>query len=234
MITHPFKILQPFKDDIDVMLLMREDDVKDDEGTAEALDADYLASCVQKHGNKVVYVEDETMGEEEADGMITSTENLTLAIRAADCQIFVAYAPQMHVCGVLHAGWKGLLADAVPSFLSSLSRAFRVSPSELLIGAAPSLCTKCAEFTDPLAELKGIDPKFFEGRHANLRGIAEDQLFSLGVKPANFERLPGCTRCEPNTYWSYRADKEKVLEGYRNVLAIRLKEHAESEIKIAE
>jgi polyphenol oxidase len=234
MITHPFKILQPFQDEIDVMLLIREDDVKDDEGTAEALDADYLASLIQKHGNKVVYVEDETMGEEEGDGMVTNVENLTLAVRSADCQTFVAYAPSAGACGVLHAGWKGLLADAMPSFLSSLSRAFRVSPSELLIGAGPSLCTKCAEFTDPVAELKGIDPKFFHGRCADLRGIAEDQLFSLGVKPEHFERHPGCTRCEPNTYWSYRADKEKVLEGYRNVLAIRLKEQAESETKIAQ
>jgi polyphenol oxidase len=223
MIESPFALLRPYADRVDVRLLTRADDVFDDEAAAEALEADYLASLNQVHGNRTVIVEDETVGEEEADGMITDTENLTLCVRAADCQTFAAYSPSMHVAGVLHAGWRGLLNDAIPAFLSTMSRAFRTAPSELLIVVGPSLCTKCAEFTDPKTELKGIDPKFFEERHVNLRGIAEDQLFALGVKPTHFERYPGCTRCNPELYWSYRADKDLVLKGARNVLAIRLK-----------
>jgi polyphenol oxidase len=223
MIPSPFTLFRPFEDVLEVRLLTREDNMKDDEGTVEALEADHLASLIQVHGNRIQIVEEETIGELEGDGMLTDAENLTLVTRAADCQIFVAYAPSMHVIGVLHAGWKGLLNDAIPAFISSMSRTFRVSPAELLIGAGPSLCMQCAEFTDPVTELKGINPKFFEGRHANLQKIAEEQLFSLGVKPENFERHPSCTRCEPSTFWSYRADKEKINEGYRNVLAIRLK-----------
>lgn len=223
MIEHPFALLRPYEDRVDVTLLTREDNVFDDAATMEALHADYLASAKQVHGNRTIIVDDETIGEEEADGMITDTENLTLMMRSADCQTFAAYSPSMHVAGVLHVGWRSLLNDAIPAFLSTMSRAFRTAPSGLLIVAGPSLCTKCAEFTDPSTELKGIDPKFFDGRHVNLRGIAEDQLFALGIKPAHFERHPGCPKCEPHVYWSYRADKEPVLEGARNVLAIRLK-----------
>ena len=222
MIRSPFGLLKPYEDLLEISLITREDAVYDDKGIASVLEAEHLASLKQVHGNRTTFVEEETIGTEEADGMITDTLNLTLAIRSADCQTFAVYAPSTHVTGVLHVGWKGLLHDAIPAWIALFCRTFRVTPSEVLIVAGPSLCKRCAEFTDPLQELKGIDPKFFEGRNVDLQGIAEDQFFALGIKPEHFERYPGCTKCEPETYWSYRADKEKVGEGYRNVLAVKL------------
>jgi YfiH family protein len=230
----PFAILQPFADKLDVALLTREDGVKDDAGTQSLLGWEHLATVQQVHGNRTIYVTDDTRRDEEADGIVCDEPFLGLAIRAADCQIFGFYDPRMEAIGVLHAGWKGLLNDAIPAFVSSMSRSFRISPSDLYVVAGPSLCTQCAEFTDPLTELKGLDPKFFHGRHADLRGIAEDQLSALGIRSDRFERHPACTKCSASTYWSYRADKEKVLEGYRNVLALRLKSEQEDETENSE
>jgi polyphenol oxidase len=223
MIQHPFTLLRPFQDMLDVALMTREDNVRDDEGAKELLGWDFVTGIRQVHGNRTIVVTDDTRADDEADGMVTDEPDLGIMIRAADCQIFGFFDPRMEAVGVLHAGWKGLLNDAIPAFISSMSRSFRIVPSELYVVAGPSLCTKCAEFTDPAKELKGIDPTFFDGRHANLRGIAEEQLFTLGIRPDYFERHPSCTRCDSQTYWSYRADKEPVLQNYRNMLAMRLR-----------
>ena len=223
MLQSPFQLLRPFEEVLDVQLLTRADNVHTDEQALTLLGAERMATTKQIHGNRTIVVTDESRRDEEADGMITDEIGLTLAIRAADCQIFGVYEPRMHVAGVLHAGWRGLLAGAIPAFISAFSRAHRVSPAELLVVAGPSLCQQCAQFTDPLKELRDIDPKFFDGQHVNLQGIADDQLFSLGIAKDHFERHQDCTRCNPQTYRSYRSDPESVKQGFHNVLALTLK-----------
>lgn len=229
MILQPFEIFRPFSADLDVRMLTKEDNVKTDGETRRALDADVLATVDQPHGANVVIVEEEPDHDRAADGMVTDIEGVTLAARMADCQVIVAYDPGMKTIGVVHVGWRGLLAGAIPALLSKMSIAFKSGPSDLYVAAGPSLCMKCAEFTDPATELPGIDPTFFEGRNADLQGIADAQLLELGVKPERLERHPDCPRCKPDVYWSYRADKTGGLKGYRNVVAITLKRHEEDE-----
>lgn len=223
MIYQPFELFRPFSADIEVRMLTKEDNIKTDGEMRVPLEADFLATVDQPHGTKIVLVSEELDHDRDADGMITEFPDVTLAARAADCQLFVAYDPTMKVVGILHAGWRGLVSGAIPAFLSRMSIAYRCAPSDLYVAAGPSLCMKCAEFTNPAEELKGFDAKFFEGRHADLQGIADQQLAELGIKPEHFERHPDCPRCKPDIYWSYRADKTSALEGYRNVLSVKLK-----------
>lgn len=158
-----------------------------------------------------------------ADGSATDRSNLWLSIRAADCQQFIVYAPTHRVIGVIHAGWKGLKAGVIPSFFTMLKNEWGISPSQTLVGIGPSLCLKCAEFTDPKTELAGLDPKFFDSRHADLQSIADSQLEAMGVPRSQRERHPDCTKCNQETYWSYRGDdKQNVAKGFGNILACML------------
>lgn len=229
MIIQPFEIFRQFSADLDVRMLTKEDSVKTDGEARVALEADIFATVDQPHGNVTVLVDEELDHDRKADGMLTDTEGVTLAARAADCQLIVAYDPYMKVIGVVHVGWRCLVAGTIHAFLSKMSIAFKVAPSKLYIGVGPSLCMKCAEFTDPVKELKGIDSKFFEGRNVDLQGIADSQLMELGIKAENIERHPDCPKCKSDVYWSYRADKTSALEGYRNVISIMLKKRATEE-----
>jgi polyphenol oxidase len=223
MIEHPFALLRPYSDQVTVRMLTKADNASDDESIRSALKVEEISTLKQVHGNRTILVDEPTHRTEEADGMLTDLEELTLCIRTADCQSFAIVDTSMDVVGVLHVGWRGLVNDAIPAFFSILSRAYKVAPSEVLVVAGPSLCLQCAEFTNPSEELRGVSPRFFHGRHVDLRGAAEDQLFSLGVKPEHFERYPACSRCENEKHWSYRAEREKVgTEGFRDVLAISL------------
>lgn len=190
-----------------------------DDQVAQAFDAPY-ASVAQTHGNTTIIVSgpDHDQG---ADGLITGTKDLVLITRAADCQSFVIYAPDHNVIGVLHAGWRGLRDEAIREFFAALKRKWNIPASETYVGIAPSLCVRCAEFSDPPSELPNVDRSFFRDRHVDLMSIADFQLKEAGVR--QMERMQDCTCCKADQYWSVRGgDKDKMAEGYRNILACRL------------
>ena len=148
--------------------------------------------------------------------MFTDQKNLVLTVRTADCQPFVVYIPEKNILGVIHAGWRGLIAGVIPNFFVTSG----IEPREALVAAGPSLCKACAVFEHPEAEISAIGSEFIDGQNVDLQGAAEAQLFELGVKKNNFKRHPDCTYCKKETYWTYRGgDKEAVLDGYTNVMA---------------
>ena len=218
----PFALLAPYADHLEAAFLDRSDAVADD-ARAEALLGGPIAATEQVHGADAVRVRGASAREAKADGMATDVPGVWLTSRSADCQTFVAYAPGARVAGVLHAGWRGLLAGMIPTFFGLLRREWEIDGGEVLVGAAPSLCGDCSDFTDPAAELPGIDPRFFAGTRVHLRGIAEAQLADAGVTADRFERMEGCPRCDPAKWWSYRGDPANVRRGLRNVLACRVR-----------
>jgi copper oxidase (laccase) domain-containing protein len=177
----------------------------------------------QVHGNRTVIVRAPSNRTEEADGMITDVPGLALNLRVADCQSFVIFSPKKNVLGLLHVGWRGLISGAIPEFFAVLTNNVDMSPADVFIGAGPSLCQKCADFTDPIKELPGIPERFISGKHADLQAAATEEFLSLGVRPEHFERHPDCTRCHPEKYWTYRGgDREAVKNGRTNMLSCLL------------
>lgn len=222
MIDQPFTIFQPYADRLRVRLYERSDDLHgtDDVQRHEGIP---VADAEQPHGPRTARVDTActTLG---VDGLVTHTQGLALATRGADCQIFVAYDPRNSCGGVLHVGWKGLLNGAIAGFMQEIEGVWGSDPRELLIGAGPSLCLTCSEFTDPTRELTGIDHRFFQGRLADLRSIADDQWLRAGVRRTNIERHADCTRCHRERWWSLRGgDKEALRTGSRNVLTLSLR-----------
>jgi len=224
MIEHPFALLAPFKEKIDVRFFTREDGLSDDTSIGEALGTDRFAVLKQVHGNRIAMVREPQRRTEEADGGATDQTDLWLCVRIADCQPLVVFAPTHGVIGIIHAGWKGVRDAIIPAFYGVLEREWGIAPADTFVCAGPSLCQKCAEFTDPPTELPKVDPRFFSGRHVDLCAAADHQLEKLGVPAAHIERSPDCTKCRNETYMSYRGtDHEAVKAGFTNMLAIRLR-----------
>lgn len=216
----PFHIFQTFPE-LSVVLWAKEDRVNVRDNMQKYFGDRPFAMPHQVHGNRTIVTREPMMFSEDADGITTDQPDLTLAVLMADCQTFAIYAPQQKVIGVLHAGWRGLIKYAIPAFFETLQKEWHIAPRETFVAAGPSLCQNCAEFSDPVRELPDIDPKFFNGRLVDLRGIADAQLDRCGVPPTQRERHPDCTRCMPDHYWSYRGpDRERVREGWENMLTI--------------
>jgi YfiH family protein len=223
MIRSPFAIFRPYEAIFGVAMLTKDDDIGGDDDVRRALDTDDLATAEQVHGSASAIVDAPEERKKTLDGLVTTTSNLTLAVRGADCQIFIAFDPETHVMGALHAGWRGLVRGAIGRWIATLTKA-GAAPERLLIGAGPSLCKNCAEFTDLTKELLGIPERFFHDRRADLPAIADWQLMERGILQQHIERHPDCTKCNADTYWSYRGpDREAVQNGHVNILACVLR-----------
>lgn len=222
MIERPFAIFRQYEDRVRVRLYGRADGIMN-RADVERFEGQPVADAEQTHGPISVRVEDPGTSAG-ADGVMTDARGLALSSRSADCQAFAVYDTVKNVGGVLHSGWPGLVKGAIPTFMEALRDEWGSDPTDLVIGIGPSLCLACGEFTDPVRELPTIDPRFFHGRLVDLRGIADDQWTSLGVKPGNIERHPDCSKCDVNRWWSLRGgDKEAMAKGARNILSISLR-----------
>lgn len=219
MHTNLFPLFEQFQGRLQIAFFDKEDAVRQDKECAEKMGYTNYAGLHQVHGNRTVITREPSHSTEQADGMITDTKELVLCSRSADCQTFVVFAPKKHVVGVLHAGWKGMNAQAITAFYTELKNEWGIEPADTFVAAAPSLSKQCAEFTDPATELPNIDPQFFEGRLVDLQAAADFELLMLGVPEEQIDRVPACTVCNAETLWSYRGgDRDAVINGDRNVL----------------
>lgn len=224
MIRSPFGLFSGRN--LEVALLTKEDHVSSDADIAKVLgiETDHLASIWQVHGGDAIRIERATSRALQADALFTSSPGLTLTLRTADCQGFCVYDSRHHVVGLIHAGWKGVLARVIPHAIELMKREWMTDPRDILVGAGPALCKKCSDFTDPVKELPGVSRDLIDGRYADLREAAMRQFEACGVPRGDMERLEDCTRCHPEKYWTYRGgDREAVMEGNTNVLCCTLK-----------
>jgi hypothetical protein len=217
MQREPFALFAPFADQMRVAIVARES--VEDAAVAQSFATDAYVSLWQVHGTVTVVADQPVHRDVQADGAATEQKGLALMTRWADCQNFVTYAPKQGVLGILHAGWKGLIAGAIPEHFAALNRTWGIEPRDVYVAAGPSLCQRCADFSDPARELPSIDPRFVDGRCVDLRGVADDILATLGVPDHQRERHADCTRCHPDQYWTYRGGhREEVQSGRSNVL----------------
>lgn len=186
--------------------------------------ADPFVRLHQMHGNVTAVTREPSNGTLQADGVLTDVTGLHLIARAADCQNFCVYHPEKHIAGVLHAGWKGILAGAIPAFFAKMRDEFDAHAEETFVIAGPSLCLQCAEYADPSHALRtSIDKRFVHDDCVDLQGAATMQLLDAGVPRDHIYRHPDCTRCDPKQYLTYRGgDKELVESGVSNFLVCTL------------
>ncbi len=223
MIRHPFPSLRHFQDRIDLRLLTREDDAWNDDIVARTVGATSIVGLKQVHGNRAVRVSKPSSRTIEADALATDISGLTLSIRFADCQNAVIVAPHKNVVCLVHAGWRGVQSRVMTSAYELLKKEWNIDPKDTFVGLGPALCLQCSDFTDPATEVPALK-EFIHGTCVDLRAALDVELASIGVPFPNVERLSGCTRCSPKTYFTYRGgDREKVKEGFVNCLTVSLR-----------
>ena len=224
MIEQPFALFRPYAKQIDVRHFTKEDQLSDDMIVMATLGTAAFVTLDQVHGAKTIIVKTPSHRSQKADGAATTAKGLTLVMRTADCQPLLVYAPDKKMIGMIHAGWRGLVAGVIPSFFEAIRKEWNVEPKGTIVCIGPSLCTDCAEFTDPEKELPDVDTSFFHGSHVDLQGIADQQLDQLGIPHTQRERSPDCVKCKKDEYWSVRGGDAEAIDGNcRNMLTICLK-----------
>ncbi len=171
--------------------LRTSEDTKADDFEARALTTlgfppNRFASAEQTHGNGVAAVF-ETTGERVpmVDALVTTTKDLPLVIRCADCAAVFIVDQRTPAIGLVHSGKKGTLANVVGNTLMTMSQRFGTQPGDCLALISPS-----------------IGPCHYE---MDIWGGIEAQLREAGVCEIHNPRV--CTACHLKRYFSYRSEK---------------------------
>lgn len=127
-----------------------------------------------------------------ADAFFTMETDVLLAVRTADClPIFFFAAGPRPVCGVLHAGWRGLARGIIPHTMGMLKHALErsgiaieslmlhVFPGPYIPGSAYEVGPEVA-VRFPLTKPIG-GGKFLLDLYANARGLLGEQLKAMPV-----------------------------------------------------
>lgn len=160
-----------------------------------------VAWARQVHSARVVQAE----GEGEAgtgDALVSGRVGLALAVATADC-VPVLVAGEREVTAV-HAGWRGIAAGVVGEALKGLE-------GDLTAWVGPAIGACCYEVGEEVAQqvVEASAPSVARpspgGKpYLDLQAAAGHQLRAAGVREVR--TLAVCTRCSPDTLWSYRRD----------------------------
>ena len=145
----------------------------------------------QTHSSKVIRINKNNLDKKnDADGMITSLNDVALGILTADCApIFIYDSKNKFIC-CLHSGWKGTLSNICKNAIKLFEKN-NIKSTDLVAIIGPCLGAKNYE-VDKNFEKKFIKKnikysKFFRNKNKtksffNLRGIIKYQLRQLGLK----------------------------------------------------
>jgi YfiH family protein len=161
----------------------------------------------QVHGTRILQIDRGEAGS--ADGAVTSTPGVVLAIMTADCLPVLLATKDGRRIGVAHAGWRGLAAGV----LGAAVAAFECAPSRLLAWLGPAIGqsafevgpeVRAAFMARDAASAEYFIPNARGRWQADLDGLARRQLRLGGV--AEIHGRPQCTFSEPARFFSHRRE----------------------------
>lgn len=177
-----------------------------------------LALKKQVHGTHIVRVTEPAQQCGEADGLWTSQPGLLLTVLTADCLPLLFCRRDGRAIGVVHAGWRGLLAGIIEQFAASLPP--QDSPANWLAVIGPAAGACCYEVSPELMSqfldnlpmpASMVQPR---PRHLDLSAIALYKLRALGFcAPLAVNQCTICLSCSDAQsdfrYTSFRRNSQQ-------------------------
>ena len=177
-----------------------------------------LITLRQVHSNRVLIIKDISgqWNQSEGDALATRVENVALSIQYADCVPILIADPVKHAAAAVHSGWRGTLARVLQKTVREMERSFDSDPSTLLVAIGPGIRSCCFEVG---REVAGLFDETYPGccsagpsmnrpgkYYLDLNKVLDLQMNLAGIRPENRNDLGACTRCNPDEFFSYRAE----------------------------
>ncbi len=163
-----------------------------------------LADMRQVHGTTVATV-DGTGDRPDADGLVTTSPDVVLLVRVADCVPVLLADADAGVLGVAHAGRPGLAAGVVPA---TVARMRELGAAEITAWVGPHVCGGCYEVPAAMQEEVGavvpsaVATTTWGTPSLDIGAGVRAQLADAEVVVVDLAR---CTR-ESDDLYSYRRD----------------------------
>ena len=169
------------------------------------LASNIVAYQKQVHEDNISVVEsDGNCGE--SDALITTKNNLGLAISTADCPaIFIYDRMRKIICGV-HSGWRGTSKRILEKTVIKLTNQFNSDPADLYCYITPSISQVNYKVSEEVAEqFNENDFHNKENRYfLDLAGANYRMLINCGVEESQIQVSQLCTFEFSSIFHSYR------------------------------
>ena len=174
-----------------------------------------LVTLHQVHSDRVHIIKDisNQWNQAEGDALVTRVENVALSVQVADCLPVLIADPVMNAVAAVHSGWRGTLLGILPQTIREMERTFHSDPSTLMAAIGPGIRACCFEVGHEVADrFEEAYPGCCSAADRSgkslldLGKVLDDQMHLAGIRPEHRYDLGACTRCNPNEFFSYRAE----------------------------
>jgi polyphenol oxidase len=180
---------------------------------------EHLVSPNQRHTTRAAAVTTADRGRVvlETDTLLTRDADVPVLLRYADCTPVLLYDPRHRAFAVVHSGWRGTLAGAVPVAIQALGEAFGTLPADIVAGVGPSIGPCCYEVGEEVlagvrsafGDAQSLLPRNGSGRHHfDLWNANRRWLRGAGVREIEVAEI--CTACHQDEFFSYRGGKGRT------------------------
>jgi YfiH family protein len=160
----------------------------------------------QVHGTRVCKI-DVAAKPYKADALVTQHKGIACCVLTADClPVFIAAKDGTEV-GIVHAGWRGLVAGVIENTIENMKTPVQDIAAHLGPAIGPCHFEVGMDVVKLFTEADGSVEKYFRASvepdkyMADLFGLARHRLLGLGVEVSSSNT---CTVCESGTLYSYR------------------------------
>jgi YfiH family protein len=185
----------------------------------------------QVHGTDIVEANADCVDQSNlpvGDGIWTSTKNLKIGIKTADCLPIILLDKSARCISVIHAGWRGLAAGILQVAIKSLRR-MGCDAADLTMLVGPSISLPSyqvgpevvdAFWNAPDLEVKHSDLAFAlykseaDRWHIDLGGIAAMIAMEYEIMPAHIYVVRSCTFSHPDRWNSYRREGRVIASNW--------------------
>jgi YfiH family protein len=173
-----------------------------------------VAHARQVHGAEIVehnHLDSGIVLLDDADGHVTDTPGLLLAVSIADCvPIFLVDATR-HAIALLHAGWRGVAAGMLERGIEALLR-YGGLQQDVHCHLGPCICVRCYEVGPEVHEALGL-PRPPTNSPVDLHAALVARAIAAGIQASHVSRSAFCTRCDNSTFFSHRAGQRERQMG---------------------
>jgi YfiH family protein len=190
---------------------------------AAGIDPAALTTAHQVHGRAVLSVGLNDRGNADprdarprgrADGLITATPGVALMTLHADCLPIILADPALPAVGVVHAGWRGTVVNAVSATVDAMQSEFGADPARMVALLGPAIRSCCYEVGDEVVEawrdIAGdeADIALAMGPRRSHFDLVKANVWLLqrsGIASDRIDDQAWCTQCNGDRWFSHRA-----------------------------
>lgn len=171
------------------------------------------------------------ISEDEYDGYICNKEHIATLVTTADCNPIIMYDKKKNIYANIHSGWKGTVKQIYLKAIKIMHDKYSSNYEDIIVCVGPSIKKCCFSSEDKNFKKKFTDVWENEKEyiyteenskrfHIDLSYVIKKDLLEIGVKEENISIPDICTKCNTDSFFSYRETISKKYEDYGTMATI--------------